>query len=32
MNKLIYHSIFIAIYAILYSTLEIEIEGKNGGC
>ena len=31
MNKLIYHSIFITIYAILYSTLEIEIEGKDGG-
>lgn len=25
------HSIFIAIFAILYSTLEIEIEGEDGG-
>ena len=31
MDKLIYHSLFIAIYAILYSTLEIETEGKDGG-
>lgn len=31
MNMLIYHSIFIAIYAILYSALEIEMEGKDGG-
>lgn len=25
------HSVFIAVFAILYSALEIEIEGKNGG-
>ena len=26
------HSIFIAVFAILYSALEIEIEGEHGGC
>ena len=31
MNKLVYHSLFITVYAVLYSILEIEIEGKDGG-
>lgn len=30
MNNLIIHTIFIVIFAILYSILEIEIEGKSG--
>ncbi len=30
MNNIIRHGIFIAIYAILYSILEIEIEGNAG--
>tara|TARA_B100000795_G_C22798051_1_gene440386 strand:- start:396 stop:920 length:525 start_codon:yes stop_codon:yes gene_type:complete len=31
MNKFFGHSLFIAIFAILFSMLEIEIEGKDGG-
>lgn len=31
MNKLLGHSLFIAIFAILFSMLEIEVEGKDGG-
>ena len=30
MNNIVRHGLFIAIYAILYSMLEIEIEGKAG--
>lgn len=30
MNNIVYHGVFIAIYAILYSMLEIEIEGNAG--
>lgn len=30
MNNLIIHTIFIVIFAVLYSILEIEIEGKSG--
>jgi len=31
MNKLFIHTLFILFFAVLYSILEIEIEGKNGG-
>ena len=31
MNNLIIHSLFITIFAILFSMLEIEVEGKTGG-
>lgn len=31
MNKLLGHSLFIAIFAILFSMLEIEVEGNDGG-
>ena len=31
MNNLIIHSLFITIFAILFSLLEIEVEGKTGG-
>jgi len=31
MNKLLDHSLFITIFAILFSMLEIEVEGKDGG-
>lgn len=31
MNKLFIHTLFILSFAVLYSILEIEIEGKNGG-
>ena len=31
MNKLVIHSLYITIFAILFSMLEIEIEGETGG-